>query len=609
MSKLQNSNLNENFSITKVVKDWVDQNKWDDEVKVDQSKKTSTLKCTFNIKDESCTLYIEVDENLPSLTIYLYNSINVPEKYINDAISVVNQINGELDIGRMYVEVDGPFQYKHRLSSVDGKITTIFIENAVQDALRVYGNYQDKIHQSIRVNEKIATDPLDDCYEWRQIEGSNKLKKWANRLQHACSNKTTLAHWKIIGKALILVNDSYEYCQKVLRTVAKDAGLTYIVIPKDQVIDKVTEYDFSQHYPVLVYLEPGRWKRDRWDSEEESEEESKKYSDFKAKLKSVLNDFSPEKPVIFVTSTSDLDGAISNEIKHKGLFDLFISLPKKPFELTGEDFIGDLGKEICGESISKSHGKVGHLVSSYSSRKRSLTVLALHRMHHDEGRKVEYLDLIDADLHSLVEEGKVKIGNKDDLLNTAYHEAGHALMAILEYEGHNVPDYISVIPGASGFAGITLQSLGFRAKIDSSDKTYLNFRRDIRVSLGGRAGEEILVGPEKITNGASSDLISATNSARRAFQYWGFSPSMDAPGKSEANLSVISDPPTPSELQYIENMVRDFLSEEYKIVREKLKANKPLLDDVANHLMKDHIMDQDELGEICKKHGITVLKH
>jgi ATP-dependent Zn protease len=196
-----------------------------------------------------------------------------------------------------------------------------------------------------------------------------------------------------------------------------------------------------------------------------------------------------------------------------------------------------------------------------------------------------------------------------DLLNTAYHEAGHALMAVLEYEGQNIPDYISVLPGASGFAGVTMQSLGFLAKMDASDKTYLNFKRDIRVSLGGRAGEEILVGPERITNGASSDLASATNSAKRAFQYWGFCSAMDTPGKSEANLCVISDPPTSSELQHIEKMVRDFLAQEYKIVRDKLIANKSLLDEVANHLMRDNVVDQDELAEICKKYGISIFKH
>ena len=326
MSQLENIKSQSKFPITKIVQDWVNKNNWDDAVEIDEVKKTSTLKSIFDIKDESCTLYVEVDEVAPSLAIYLYNSLNVSEKYLNDAISVVNEINGELDVGRMYVEADGPFQYKHRLSFVNGSISIDFLENAVQDALQVFGKYQERIHHSIKKNERISTEILDECYEWREIDGSNKLKKWTNRLQHACANKTTLAHWKIIGKALILVNDSYEYCEKVLRTVAKEAGLSYIVVPKDEVVDKVSEYDFSQHYPVLVYLEPGRWKRDKWDSEDESDEEAKKYSDFRIKLKAVMSDFSPEKPVIFVTSTSDLDGAISNDIKHKGLFDLFISL-------------------------------------------------------------------------------------------------------------------------------------------------------------------------------------------------------------------------------------------------------------------------------------------
>jgi ATP-dependent Zn protease len=56
-------------------------------------------------------------------------------------------------------------------------------------------------------------------------------------------------------------------------------------------------------------------------------------------------------------------------------------------------------------------------------------------------------------------------------------------------------------------------------------------------------------------------------------------------------------------------MVRDFLAQEYKIVRDKLIANKSLLDEVANHLMLDNVVDQDELAEICKNYGISIFKH
>jgi len=609
MNKESNIKSFQGMPVTKIVQAWLDEKKWDDQISIDHDKNTATLKSSFDIKGETCTLYIEVDEKTPSLTIYLYNSLTITVRSLEKAVMTANDINGELDVGRIYASVDAPFQFKHGLIFGKDNLSVELLSIAVQNALDIFGKYQDKLQSSVFTSERLSLENLDDCYEWKEIEGVNKLKKWANKLQHACSNKTTSAHWKIIGNALILINDSYEYCQSVLKTVAKDSKLNYIIIGKDDVVNKVSNYDFTQHSPVLVYLEPGRWKRDKWEGDEEDEEETKMYFDFRAQLKKVLEDFSPENPVIFATSTSDLDGAISNDIKHKGVFDLFISLPKKPFSLTGREFINDLGANVCGPTLSKSHGKVGHLVNSYSPRKRHLTILALHRLHHDEGRKIEYLDLIDADLHSLVEEGRVKIGNREDLLNTAYHEAGHALMAVLEYEGQNIPDYISVLPGASGFAGVTMQSLGFLAKMDASDKTYLNFKRDIRVSLGGRAGEEILVGPERITNGASSDLASATNSAKRAFQYWGFCPAMDTPGKSEANLCVISDPPTSSELQHIEKMVRDFLAQEYKIVRDKLIANKLLLDEVANHLMRDNVVDQDELAEICKKYGISIFKH
>jgi ATP-dependent Zn protease len=56
----------------------------------------------------------------------------------------------------------------------------------------------------------------------------------------------------------------------------------------------------------------------------------------------------------------------------------------------------------------------------------------------------------------------------------------------------------------------------------------------------------------------------------------------------------------------VEALVREFLANEYRIVRERLAANRALLDDVAERLMWDPVVDQDELADICKKHGVEI---
>jgi hypothetical protein len=81
---------------------------------------------------------------------------------------------------------------------------------------------------------------------------------------------------------------------------------------------------------------------------------------------------------------------------------------------------------------------------------------------------------------------------------------------------------------------------------------------------------------------------------------------MEKPGQSESNLSIIIGDPTPSEYAYVEALTRDFIATEYRIVREKLTTHRALLDEVASRLLWDPIVDQNELAEACKKHGVTI---
>lgn len=123
----------------------------------------------------------------------------------------------------------------------------------------------------------------------------------------------------------------------------------------------------------------------------------------------------------------------------------------------------------------------------------------------------EFIDMDDIDkaISNLIAGDSKKdrsgISDKDKKL-TAYHEAGHAIIAKLVAKS-GVPK-ITIIPTTHGVGGYTQIDNG-----ESSYKSKSEIIAEISTALGGRAAEELIFGPENVTTGASSDIKRATELA------------------------------------------------------------------------------------------------
>ncbi|KAJ3514840.1 hypothetical protein NLJ89_g2128 [Agrocybe chaxingu] len=102
-------------------------------------------------------------------------------------------------------------------------------------------------------------------------------------------------------------------------------------------------------------------------------------------------------------------------------------------------------------------------------------------------------------------------------LATAYHEGGHALVAL--YTDGAMPLHkVTCVPRG--------HALGYTSQLPENDRTSVSYREflaEIDVSMGGRVAEELIYGAENVTSGASSDIRHATKTAQRMVKYWGFS--------------------------------------------------------------------------------------
>ena len=169
-------------------------------------------------------------------------------------------------------------------------------------------------------------------------------------------------------------------------------------------------------------------------------------------------------------------------------------------------------------------------------------------------------------------------------------------MAALDSGGKNIPEYTSIVPSVA-FSGIVIESYAFHHAHDEMN-TYRDFRHNIRICLAGRAAEEVIFGVEGISSGAAGDLENASRHASNAFAFWGFAPQMEKNGRSGSNLGVVFGKPSLSEMKHVETLVRQFLEEEYEVVKTMLEQNRSLLDAVAERLVADPILGQDELSAI-----------
>lgn len=117
-------------------------------------------------------------------------------------------------------------------------------------------------------------------------------------------------------------------------------------------------------------------------------------------------------------------------------------------------------------------------------------------------------------------ERKTAVITKETARNTAFHEAGHAVVGVLT-EGAMPIHKATIMPRGP--------SLGMVSMLPEGDQTSQSKRQMLAmmdVSMGGRAAEELIFGDESVTSGASNDIMQATRIARAMVTKYGFSESV-----------------------------------------------------------------------------------
>ena len=191
---------------------------------------------------------------------------------------------------------------------------------------------------------------------------------------------------------------------------------------------------------------------------------------------------------------------------------------------------------------------------------------------------------------------------------TAYHEAGHAVVA-LHCLASDPIHKATIIPRGRALGMVMRLPEGDRISL-ARDKIYA----DLRVACGGRIAEELIFGDDKVTTGASSDIRMATDMARRMVTEWGMSDklgflaySADEQevflGRSVSQQKNMAD----ATASIIDSEVRRIVDEAYAAATKILKKHNVELERLAQGLLEYETLDGEEI-KIIVEGGTLVRK-
>ncbi len=198
-------------------------------------------------------------------------------------------------------------------------------------------------------------------------------------------------------------------------------------------------------------------------------------------------------------------------------------------------------------------------------------------------------------------ERKSMVMDEDEKKLTAYHEAGHAIVAI-HCPASDPIHKATIIPRG--------RALGMVMRLPEKDRLSLTREKakaDMAVAMGGRVAEEMIFGHEKVTSGASSDIKYATNLAKSMVVEWGMSDKLGPVfhgsdqeevflGKSFSQGSSVSD----DTANLIDSEIKLFVEEGYQRARKLLEDHRDQLEILAQALLEYETLTGEDIDNILK---------
>jgi len=198
-------------------------------------------------------------------------------------------------------------------------------------------------------------------------------------------------------------------------------------------------------------------------------------------------------------------------------------------------------------------------------------------------------------------ERRSMVMTEDEKKMTAYHEAGHAIVAL--HEPASDPIHKATIIPRGRALGMVMRLPERDNYSYHRDKMYAN----LAVSMGGRVAEELIFGYDKVSSGASSDISYATNLARDMVTRWGMSDALGPLQYAEADEEVFlgysvnrQKNMSNETAQAIDKEIRRVVEQGYDRAKGLLEKHRDELETLAKALLEYETLSGDEIKTVLE---------
>jgi len=201
-------------------------------------------------------------------------------------------------------------------------------------------------------------------------------------------------------------------------------------------------------------------------------------------------------------------------------------------------------------------------------------------------------------------ERRSMIMSDEDRRITAFHEAGHALVALMTPEHSDPVHKVTIIP--RGLALGLTQTLPVEDRLNYTENDIFAI---IRYAMGGRAAEELVFG--HLSTGASNDLEQATNWARRMVTEFGMNSKLGPVSYADSSGDVFLGRDMMARKDYSEEMAKQIdeevgstLGRMYTEAREILTTHRDKLEAIAEALLERETLETSDLTQLINGHSL-----
>ena len=198
-------------------------------------------------------------------------------------------------------------------------------------------------------------------------------------------------------------------------------------------------------------------------------------------------------------------------------------------------------------------------------------------------------------------ERKSLVMREEERRLTAYHEAGHAVCAIM-VKGNDPLHKVTIVPRG--------RALGLAFTLPEDDRvsvTREQIEARMAMAYGGRVAEELIFGHEHVTTGAASDIQQATGIARRYVSQWGLSDAIGPilVGENEQEVFLGRELGHRREVsektsQLVDSEVSRVISQAFNRAKQVLTDNMSLLHAVAASLLERETLTRDDIHVLMR---------